>query len=40
MFNLQQEYCKTIHLQYTPFITINGKNLPSVYDLEDLQYIY
>lgn len=35
----QQVYCKKIHLQHTPFITIDERKMPGIYTLEDLHYV-
>lgn len=34
----QQEWCDTIHLEYTPTILINGYKLPKLYQLEDIRF--
>ena len=39
MLEAQQAYCHQIHLEHTPFITVNGKEMPQVYGIEDLQYV-
>lgn len=35
----QQVYCREIHLRHTPFITINERETPKIYTMEDLRYI-
>lgn len=35
----QQAYCNKIHLQHTPFITINEREMPEIYTIEDLHYV-
>ena len=35
----QRAYCNKIHLQHTPFITINERKMPGIYTIEDLHYV-
>ena len=39
MLEAQQAYCQQIHLKHTPFITVNEREMPQVYDIEDVQYV-
>ena len=39
IFEAQQRYCKAIQLKHTPFITINRKTMPQIYDIEDLHFV-
>ena len=36
----QRAYCNKIHLQHTPFITINERKMPGIYTIEDLHYVH
>ena len=39
MWHAQQNYLKKINLSYTPFITLDTREVPKIYSIEDLYYL-
>ena len=39
LWQAQQKYLKEINLQYTPFATLDSKEIPMMYRIEDLKYL-
>ena len=39
ILNYNIEYCSENHITGTPFIAINNKRIPAIYNIEDLVYI-
>ena len=39
ILNYNIRYCKENHITGTPFVAINNKQIPAIYNIEDLVYI-
>ena len=39
MLEAQQAYCQQIHLKQTAFNTVNEREIPQVYDIENVKYV-